>query len=164
MSVIQVRDATAADANELCELINEIINIGGTTAHQALFNQTRFIDHYIEGQRVRSCVVAVGPDGGLLGFQVITEHDQLPPDCGDIGTFARASSIKRGVGTALFVVTRAKAEGMGLTSLNATIRVDNVGGHAYYAKMGFEIYHVDVDVPLRDGTRIDRISRRLLLV
>jgi hypothetical protein len=44
--------------------------------------------------------------------------------------------------------------------INATIRADNTGGLAYYAKMGFETYGITKDVPLLDGTPVDRINKR----
>lgn len=46
---------------------------------------------------------------------------------------------------------------------NATIRADNAGGLAYYARMGFQDYAVARGVPLADGTPVDRISRRYLV-
>ncbi len=51
----------------------------------------------------------------------------------------------------------------GIVAINATIRKDNTGGIAYYIKMGFEIYALARDVTMLDGTKIDRISKRLLL-
>ncbi|MDB5552313.1 MAG: GCN5-related N-acetyltransferase, partial [Rhizobium sp.] len=69
----------------------------------------------------------------------------------------------KGVGTALFPVTRAAAEKLGLAFINATIRADNVSGLAYYTAMGFEDYDRQVGVPLLDGTPVDRIKKRFLL-
>jgi len=66
----------------------------------------------------------------------------------------------RGVGSALFPVTRVAAEELGLKFINATIRADNVSGLAYYAKMGFETYDRLVQIPLLDGTPVDRIKKR----
>jgi len=66
----------------------------------------------------------------------------------------------RGVGTALFAATVVRAREVGLTAINATIRADNKGGLAFYTKMGFETYGIARGVPLRDGTPIDRVSKR----
>ncbi len=68
-----------------------------------------------------------------------------------------------GVGRALFPATRAAAEELGLEFINATIRADNVSGLAYYSKMGFEPYDRLVQVPLLDGTPVDRIKKRFKL-
>ncbi|MGL4438455.1 MAG: GNAT family N-acetyltransferase [Bosea sp. (in: a-proteobacteria)] len=164
MPEFTIRDATAEDAPAMSALINEIIRAGGTTAHQTLFDEARFLDHYVDGPKVRSCLVAVSPVRQIVAFQAISVIVELPPDWGDIATFARATSRQSGVGTAMFALTRRKAVGMGLFALNATIRADNLGGQAYYAKMGFEIYDTQKAVPLRDGTKVDRISRRFALV
>lgn len=59
-----------------------------------------------------------------------------------------------GVGSALFPATRAAAEELGLEFINATIRADNVGGLAYYAKLGFQLYDRLVQVPLLNGTAV----------
>ena len=52
---------------------------------------------------------------------------------------------------------------LGLTSINACIRADNVGGLAFYSKQGFQDHSVDKDVPLKDGTRVDRVNKRFSL-
>lgn len=99
-----------------------------------------------------------------LGFQGVSVDDRLPAGWVDIGTFTQQGSAMRGVGTALFVATRARAADLGFTAINATIRADNVPGLAYYAKMGFRDYKLDRAVPLTDGRLVDRISRRFDLV
>lgn len=60
----------------------------------------------------------------------------------------------------LFQATLAAAEELGLEFINATIRADNVGGLAYYTRMGFEPYDRLLQVPLLDGTPVDRIKKR----
>lgn len=55
------------------------------------------------------------------------------------------------------------AQAAGLTAINATIRADNVGGLAYYTRMGFQPHAVQKGVPLADGTPADRVSKRLAL-
>jgi len=65
-----------------------------------------------------------------------------------------------GVGTALFAVTRMRARELGLIAINAAIRVDNRSGLAFYEKMGFRTYRTLHDVPLSDGTPIDRVLKR----
>lgn len=163
MTVLTVRDATLNDLKALCDLINDIIAAGGTTAHQRLFTVERFKSHYIAGPHVLTCLVATDDEDRPLGFQALSQIEELPTGWGDIATFVSAASHQRGVGTALFAATRARAVKLGLAALNATIRADNAAGQAYYGTMGFEIYDIQRAVPLRDGTPVDRISRRLML-
>ena len=154
-----VRDARADDAPGLCDLLNAIVRAGGTTARLAETTVPEFDDWYISGAHVPCCQVAVA--GAVrLGFQGLSITDGLPAGWVDIGTFTQQGSTVRGVGTALFAATRARAAALGFTVINATIRADNVPGLAYYAKMGFRDYKVDRGVPLADGRLVDRISRR----
>lgn len=163
-ATIEVRPARAEDAAGLCELLNAIIRIGGTTALEEPMDVHGFREYFIDGPRALACFVAVERDGGQrLGFQALDRHPELPPDWADIATFARAQPKVPGVGTALFAATRARARALGLRAINATIRADNAGGLAYYTKMGFEDYRVDPAVPLRDGTPVDRLFKRCLL-
>ena len=158
---IAVRPAVSADAPELAELLNAIIARGGTTALEEAFTPERLDATYLTGPGVLSCVVAVDSESGRLeGFQTLIREAHLPDDWGDIGTFARVDGTQRGVGSALFAATSERARALGLAALNAEIRADNVGGLAFYAKMGFEDYKVDRAVPLADGTPMDRIDKR----
>jgi len=98
--------------------------------------------------------------GRLLGFQTLGREAHLPDGVGDIGTFARVGGTQRGVGSALFVATRAAAKAKGLSAINATIRADNTGGLAFYGRMGFVDHSVSRGVPLKDGRPVDRIYKR----
>jgi RimJ/RimL family protein N-acetyltransferase len=156
-----VRTAMDADAPALAELLNAIIARGGTTALEAPFSPEQLAKTYLTGPKVISCFVAIDPvSGSALGFQTLVREDHLPEGWGDIGTFAKVDGTQRGVGTALFAATRARALELGLIVLNAEIRADNVGGLAFYARMGFEDHDVKLGAPLADGTPVDRIYKR----
>ena len=71
-----------------------------------------------------------------------------------------ADGAQRGVGTALFAETRARARALGLRAIDATIRADNAGGLAFYDRLGFVDHGVVPGVPLKDGTPIDRRTKR----
>ena len=160
MSII-VRPVTSADAPELAKLLNAIIARGGTTALEQPFTPERLDQTYLTGPGVLSCVVAVDSASGLLeGFQTVVRDSDLPKGWGDIATFARVDGIQRGIGSALFAVTRKNAHALGLVAINAEIRADNTGGLTFYGKMGFEDYRVDPAIPLRDGTQVDRMHKR----
>ena len=160
--VMHIRRAVSADAEELCSLLNEIILAGGTTALETPLTAAEFADWFIDGEFPLVCHVAVY-DRSLVGFQSLSLYGDPPKGYADIATFARASPKISGVGSALFPATRAAAEELGLEFINATIRADNVGGLAYYAKMGFQLYDRLVQVPLRNGTAVDRIKKRFKL-
>ena len=157
---LRVRPTVRADAPALADLLNEIIAAGGTTAYETPFTPDAFADAHIDGPGVITSMIAEDEDRRPMGFQILLASDKLGPGWGDIGTFARRGSTTRGIGSALFAGTRAAAIAAGLKVINATIRGDNVGGLAFYAKMGFADYAVAHGVPLADGTPIDRISRR----
>lgn len=157
--VMHIRRAVSADAEELCSLLNEIILAGGTTALETPLTAAEFADWFIDGEFPLVCHVAVY-DRSLVGFQSLSLYGDPPKGYADIATFARASPKISGVGSALFPATRAAAEELGLEFINATIRADNIGGLAYYAKMGFQLYDRLVQVPLLNGTAVDRIKKR----
>ncbi|MBY3168938.1 MULTISPECIES: GNAT family N-acetyltransferase [Rhizobium] len=156
---MHIRRAVSADAAELSSLLNEIILAGGTTALETPLSAAKFADWFIDGEFPLTCHVAEH-DQSLVGFQSLSLYGDPPKGFADIATFARMNPRTPGVGTALFPATRAAAEEFGLEFINATIRADNVSGLGYYAKMGFETYDRLVQVPLQDGTPVDRIKKR----
>ncbi len=161
IDTVQVRAVTLGDAAALAELLNAIIAQGGTTALEEPFTPERLAETYLTGPAVLGCFVAVDTDTGqLLGFQTLGRYPNLPDDVGDIGTFARIDGKQRGVGSALFAATRARADALGHSAINATIRADNKGGLAFYTKLGFVDHSVTRAVPLKDGTPVDRVDKR----
>ncbi|MGZ6018718.1 MAG: N-acetyltransferase family protein [Phenylobacterium sp.] len=158
---LEIRPARSDDAPDLAELLNAIIARGGTTALEEPFTPQALDQAYLTGPQVICCFVAVDRASGRLeGFQTLGRYPGLPDDCGDIGTFARVGGTGRGIGAALFAATRDAARRRGLGAINATIRADNVGGLAFYGRMGFADHSVRPGVPLKDGTPVDRINRR----
>ncbi|CAN7663885.1 GNAT family N-acetyltransferase [Rhizobium leguminosarum] len=156
---MHIRRAVSADAEELSRLLNEIILAGGTTALETPLSAAEFADWFIDGEFPLVCHVAEH-DQSLVGFQSLSLYGEPPKGVADIATFARLNPRTPSVGSALFPATRAAAEEFGLEFINATIRADNVSGLGYYAKMGFETYDRLVQVPLQDGTPVDRIKKR----
>jgi L-amino acid N-acyltransferase YncA len=161
---LTVRPVHDADADELAQLLNEIIARGGTTALQEPFTGEALAKAYLTGPDVICCFVAVDAASGRLeGFQTLGTYPDLPADVGDIGTFARVGGTQRGVGSALFAATRAEAKARGLWALNATIRADNTGGLKFYSRIGFVDHSVVAGAPLKDGTVVDRVRKRYAL-
>ncbi|MEM6713282.1 MAG: GNAT family N-acetyltransferase [Pseudomonadota bacterium] len=161
--MIHVRSAGPMDAGPMVELLNEIIAAGGTTSMTDPLTRNDLMEwmHHHVGRN--AWVLAEGSDGEVLGFQWIEPKESLPPEACDIATFARIGRTRLGTGSALFEATRAAAKMLGYHWINATIRADNAGGLAYYQSRGFETYKTMRDVILRDGLRIDRISKRFNL-
>ena len=162
--MISVRAVQPSDAAELAELLNAIIARGGTTALETPYTPAHLDEVYLTGPDVLCCFVAVDEATGRIeGFQTLCRADHLDADWGDIGTFSRLGGAQRGIGTALFEATKARATELGLAGINATIRADNEGGLAFYAKQGFVDHGVDRAVPLNDGKPMDRINKHYRL-
>ena len=158
-----VRPAQPSDATAMATLLNRIIEIGGTTAHEEPLPPEQILTDYIDGPHTLTCYVAL--DGSqLIGFQATERHESLPKGWADIGTFVLPGIQRGGIGSALFAATRSATRAAGITTINATIRADNAPGLGYYARCGFSDYAHDPDFALNDGTRVGRISRRFDLV
>ncbi len=162
---VRVRPATERDAPALADIINRIIAAGGTTAHVTLFSPERMQRHYIDPERKISCMVAQASDGAVLGFQSLVWPDdegaQFPDGWAIIASFVDPDGAGRGVGRSLFAATVAAARAAGVNTIDATIRADNAGGLAFYGRLGFTDYDVIAAVPLRDGTLVDRVRKRI---
>lgn len=158
-----IRPATMSDAPEMMSLLNQIISTGGTTAHQTPFNEARMRDEYITPDHNIACQVAE-MDGGVVGFQSLVGPDANMKPTRDgwsfIATFVASNATGKGVGQHLFAATRAAANRAGIRYIDATIRADNVPGLRYYSGLGFVDYDRLVQVPLRDGTPVDRLRKR----
>lgn len=159
-----IRPATLSDAAEMTMLLNEIIQIGGTTAIQeaATLETT---EAFVQKLRSTGCIhVACDEESGaLLGYQSLEYYPDLPRTLGIIATFSKVGGTQRGIGSALFAETRTAALMLGFTEIDATIRADNTGGLAYYSKMGFRDHSHGEPMTLKDGTMVKRISKRLRL-
>ncbi|MBL6078576.1 GNAT family N-acetyltransferase [Belnapia sp. T18] len=160
---MEIRPVRKGDALALAELLNAIIARGGTTALEEPFTPEALADALLAGSGVICCFVAQEEDGSLAGFQSLLRSDGLPAGIGDIATFSRVGRVQKGTGSRLFAATRQAAAERGLSAINATIRADNAGGLAFYARLGFEDHAISPAVPLRDGTPVGRVSKRYSL-
>jgi len=157
-----VRQATPDDAQGIVSLLQAIVDKGGTTAFQGQV-PADFLAPVLAGTEPRGICHVAELDGVLLGFQYIFPLKDGPEDRATIATFARLGSTQRGIGAALFDATRKAAIRFGYRDIDATIRADNSGGLRYYGRMGFVDHHVTKDVPLQDGTPVDRVTKLLSL-
>lgn len=155
---MDIRDTSPADAAPMAELLNAIIAIGGTTAHQEPKTAEQIRQGYIDGPEVRTSVLAED-QGQVIGWQSI----DFWQGGFHIGSFVRPGIQARGIGAAMFALTLERARAQAIPEIIASIRADNVPGLAFYARMGFVDFAHDPDFALKDGTRVGRIHRRLTL-
>ena len=98
---ITTRPAVPADAAQMTELLNEIITIGGTTAHQRPFDTDRMLHHYIQPDHHLSTIVAE-LDGATVGFQMLVwpnpAEGPMPEHWGFIGSFVKVGITGQGIG------------------------------------------------------------------
>ncbi len=153
-----VRPATPHDAAAMADLLNRIIAIGGTTAHEQPKSAQTVQHDYIVGPDTLTCVVA--EDGGhLVGWQAVG----LWQGDAHIGTFVSPDTQAKGIGGQMFAQTRSLCRAAGILAIHATIRADNVPGLAYYDRLGFADIGAEPDFALSTGKVVGRIHRRLLL-
>lgn len=154
-----VRPAALADVPAMTALLNEIIAIGGTTAHQEEMSVGLVDAHYVSGPDVLSAVVAE-EDGRVLGWQSVGMWQGEA----HIGTFVQPGLQARGAGRAMFDLTCATLRQKGIAAIIASIRADNVPGLAYYGRIGFRDVAQEPEFALKDGRVVGRVHRRFDLV
>ena len=152
---MRVRAARPEDAAAMALVLNRIIEIGGTTAHEVAKTPADIRAHYIDGGGCVTCVVAEA-ENRLIGWQAIGWYQ------GDahIGSFVSPDIQAKGIGAALFTLTLNLARAAGLTEIHAAIRADNVPGLAYYARIGFVEIGREAGFALSDGRVVGRVLRR----
>ena len=147
----------------MCAVLNPLIAEGTTTAHRTPFDPDRMQSHYIASPYTICCRVAQ-EGGAILGFQALEGPDpaygDTPEGWAFIASFVAPGQGGRGIGRSLFAATLAAARAAGVVVIDATIRADNVSGLGYYSALGFTDHEVLKDVPLSDGTPVDRIRKR----
>ena len=157
--VLTVRPARAEDAETAAELLNAIIAQGGTTALETPLTAAETRDWFLIGPKMWCCHVAM--DGNLLvGFQSVGRYGDLGDDWGEMGTYARLGQTQKGIGAAMFEQTKRASKALGLKHLNALIRSDNLGGLAYYSRMGFGEDRPGKPATLRSGDVVARVAKR----
>jgi L-amino acid N-acyltransferase YncA len=150
-----IRHATAADAAGMMAVLNAIITIGGTTAHEHPKTEAQVLADYVIGADVLSSVVC--DDGGtIVGWQSVGMWNGDP----HIGTFVRPGLQAKGAGGAMFRLTCQTLRESGTGYILAHIRADNAPGLAYYSRIGFHEIGLDPDYALADGRQVGRVFRR----
>lgn len=141
----QISDTLLDDAEEISAFLKELTASGKRTSPD---DEAHVRAYHIEDPAKIRCSVAED-DGSILGFQSLKLAEAgnrwgVPSGWGIIGTHIRPSASRRGVGRALFSVSRAAGEKAGLVDIDATIAADNPEALAYYEAMGFQTYRTAV--------------------
>lgn len=105
-----------------------------------------------------NCAVAED-QGQIIGWQSVGWWHEEP----HIGSFVKAGTQAKGIGTQMFAMTQGLARTAGLSVIHASIRADNAPGLAYYAKMGFQDISFDEAFALADGSLVGRVERQFAL-
>jgi len=158
--MITVRPAMTLDSASMARLLNEIIEVGGTTALVRPVTADDINDWMAAAADRSAWHVAVDTSERVVGFQWVAPHAQLPPMACDIASFVQIGQSGLGIGSSLFTATAKAAKALGYKWINATIRADNAGGLTYYQSRGFRDWARDSAVLLENGQIVDKISKR----
>lgn len=160
MKRLHITRACAADTREMAELLNQIIDLGGTTAFLDPLTSSDIQD-WVDTAGARGLgFVARTEAGQMVGFQWVDPHPTLGRDVAQIASFVRPGATGIGIGSQLFNATRKVTRDLGYAWIDATIRADNESGLTYYQSQGFETYRTDSTAQLSDGRQVGKISKR----
>jgi len=152
---MMVRPATADDAAAMAGILNAVIALGGTTAHEVPKTDAQVREGHVTGPDVLSSVVCV-QDATVVGWQSVEMWQGDP----HIGTFVQPGVQAKGIGGVMFDLTCAILREKRVGTIIAHIRADNVPGLAYYARIGFRDIGLDPDFALGNGIKVGRVHRR----
>lgn len=155
---LTVRPMTEQDVPACAAILNDIIARGGSTAHEDPYDEKGFSQYYLHDPAAVNVVLS---GDRVVGFQAVFDVGE---GVYSVGSFTDRRSPVRGAGVALFSKTKEDCRALGGQSIIAKITSDNVGGLAFYSKLGFEPDAVWPDEFTRkNGTTVDRIVKRYRL-
>jgi L-amino acid N-acyltransferase YncA len=157
---ITIRPFIASDIPQMTDILNEIIEIGGTTAYLAKISEGDMTSWVARGVERTSWMTAQDDAGQVVGFQWAEPHPLLPPEAASIASFVRVGVVGAGIGSKLFAQTSKRMRAFGFEWINASIRSDNASGLTYYARMGFEDWKIDPDATLSNGQVTGKTHKR----
>lgn len=138
---MKIRDADVSDVEQMSAFLKELTAAGKRKSPD---DEDFVRAHYIEDPKKVRCSVAA-EDGVVIGFQSLKLAEagnpyDVEPGWGIVGTHIRPSAARRGLGRALFEVSRRSAGAASIAHIDATIAADNLEALAYYDAMGFRTY------------------------
>ena len=136
-----IRDAVLGDVEQMSAFLKELTASGKRKRP----DDEAFVRAYYVEDPEKICCSVAEEDGVILGFQSLSHAEagnpwDVEPGWGIIGTHIRPSAARRGVGRALFAVTRKAAQAALIANIDASIAADNPEALAYYESMGFRTY------------------------
>lgn len=157
--MLAARDMAVGDIPACVEIINHIIALGGSTAHEETFTAVTFAQHYFSDPDIATVVT----DGArIVGFQALYRGDNASTFY--IGSFTDRRDPVPGAGRVMMDRSVSVCRAAGGSEIIAKITSDNTGGLAYYEKMGFkDIAFEPAQMTRRDGTTVDRFVKRRAL-
>jgi len=156
MTSIIIRPGTREDLDGAAELLNAIIEAGGTTALTKVMTPEE-LGAWMAVNPEKSAWHVAAENNIILGFQWIGPLDR---GAADIATFVKIGETGKGIGSKLFEMTRKIAKELGYLWIHAEIRADNTGGLKYYESRGFQDYGRFKDYRLENGQIVDKILKR----
>ena len=157
---IRVRPAGQFDCRSMAELLNAIIEAGGTTALARTVTGDDMRASMQEDAEHSAWHVAVDDADTVFGFQWIKPAEYLPQEAAEIATFVQIGQTGLGIGSKLFEATSAAAKRLGYSWINANIRSDNEGGLIYYQSRGFEDYSTIEGYKMANGQIVNKTLKR----
>lgn len=158
---VTVRNAIAADAPAIHEILVGVISHGGLTA-LSIDDISPFVTSKIE-EYVQTGSFIVAETDRVIGFQYLSPYPGLSGHVADIATFSEMGLRQTGIGRMMFQETRRIARQKGFLKITARIRGDNSNGIPYYSKMGFREVGIYRNHTRIDGKLTDQVLTELLL-
>lgn len=137
---VQVRPATVADAEGVAEVLNTVIREGGLTVLDRIMSADEEAG-FLRSLPPRAGVMLALIGNVVAGFQCIEPyaHDMHAIDhVATLGTYVLPAVRQRGVGHALSAATFDDARQASFSKLVISVRADNQGAQAFYARLGFQ--------------------------
>ena len=163
---LQIRKAVADDAEGVANVINAVAS---ERVHSAIDRAWRVEEEsrYLTSLSQREAVhVATAGSGLVVGCQSLDLYSPIlgsMAHVAQVGTFVLPAWRRRGVGPALFEVTRRFAVAAGYRKLVITVRASNVPALSFYRALGFvECGRLSKQVVI-DGAEDDEILLELFL-
>jgi len=158
--MLKVRKPIPLDAKAMAQLLNQIIEQGGTTALVRKVTGDDMIEWMVDDADRSAWHVALDDHEAVVGFQWVSPKQGLPDHACDIATFVEVGRTGLGIGSALFKATTQAAKDLGYRWINANIRADNEGGLIYYQSRGFVDYGIKEGVELANGQIVTKKLKR----
>jgi L-amino acid N-acyltransferase YncA len=159
--VVDIREATPADAEAIVGILNPIIEARLYTAFDTPFSVDAERD-YIRQLSARALLhVAVTPaDHRIGGFQIMepfATYTHAFDHVGTLGTYVDLAHRRQGIATRLFAATFAAAPGKGYEKIFTFVRADNPAALQTYLRQGFEVVGTARRHARIDGRYIDEL-------